>query len=172
MRYLMSAVLKYDIQETPYGWIGALRSKHGMRSTSMPEPSPERVIENLGKDVRKSELEPGLFSALFGKIEGFLAGRPIDFDEVIDPGMGTPFAQLVWKATREIPRGETRSYSWVAQRAGYPRAARAVGRTMATNPFPPIVPCHRVIGADGSLCGYGAGGLAVKQRLLDLESPE
>ena len=165
----MSAVLKYDIRETSYGWIGALSSKHGIRSTSMPESSPERVIENLGKDVRRAELELDLFSVLFSKIEGFLAGRPVEFDEVIDPAMGTTFAQLVWQATREIPRGETRSYSWVAQRAGYPLAARAVGRTMATNPFPPIVPCHRVIGADGSLCGYGAGGLAVKQRLLDLD---
>ncbi len=67
-----------------------------------------------------------------------------------------------------IPAGETRSYGWLARKVGRPRAARAVGRVMATNPLPIVVPCHRVVGSDGSLHGYG-GGLDVKAELLRLE---
>lgn len=67
-----------------------------------------------------------------------------------------------------IPTGETRSYGWLARKVGRPRAARAVGRAMATNPLPIVVPCHRVVASDGSLRGYG-GGLAMKAALLRLE---
>lgn len=81
---------------------------------------------------------------------------------------GTPFQQAVWAELRAIPYGVTISYGELAQRIGSPGAARAVGRANATNPIPIIVPCHRVVGADGTLTGF-AGGLAVKERLLGLE---
>ena len=164
------ADLKYALRQTPYGWIGALGSAQGLRSTTMPQSSAERTVEELGPGMQWAEPAEGAFEELLTKIEGFLAGEPVEFDETIDPAVGTPFVQQVWQATRQIPCGETRSYGWVAERGGRPRAARAVGRAMATNPVPPIVPCHRVIGADGGLCGYGAGGLGVKQRLLDQEA--
>jgi O-6-methylguanine DNA methyltransferase len=80
------------------------------------------------------------------------------------------FYQRVWKACAEIPKGETRTYGWVAKRIGRPKAARAVGRALGANPFAPIIPCHRVVGADGRLTGYsGRGGIRQKQRLLDKE---
>lgn len=81
---------------------------------------------------------------------------------------GTPFQRLVWEALREIPYGETRTYGEIARRIGHPGAARAVGQANNRNPLPIVVPCHRVIGASGTLTGY-AGGLAVKERLLELE---
>ena len=74
-----------------------------------------------------------------------------------------------WDACRRIPPGETRSYAWLAQAAGRPLAARAAGQSMARNRLAMIIPCHRVIGSDGGLHGYGAGGLGVKARLLDME---
>ncbi len=81
---------------------------------------------------------------------------------------GTPFQQAVWNALKEIPYGETRTYGEIARRIGHPRASRAVGQANNRNPLHIVVPCHRVIGASGALTGY-AGGLAVKERLLELE---
>ncbi|MBI3330568.1 MAG: MGMT family protein [Candidatus Omnitrophica bacterium] len=81
----------------------------------------------------------------------------------------TAFQRRVYAATLRIPKGETRSYQWVAARIGSPRAARAVGQALRRNPFAPRVPCHRVIRADGSLGGY-SGGRAHKQALLQAES--
>ena len=81
-----------------------------------------------------------------------------------------PFYQAVWKACAQIPRGQVRTYGWVARAIGKPRAARAVGQALAKNPFAPAVPCHRVVGADGRLTGFSApGGVAAKRRLLQRE---
>ena len=77
------------------------------------------------------------------------------------------FYQKVWRVCAEIPRGEVRTYGWIAQRIGNPKAARAVGRALAANPFAPQIPCHRVVGASGALVGYSAkGGIQAKKSLL------
>ena len=101
------------------------------------------------------------------EIAEYLAGRRRKFTIPLDLE-GTPFQVKVWKALLEIPYGETRSYGEIARRIGRPQAARAVGMANHSNPIPIIVPCHRVIAADGSLGGY-AGGLPMKARLLRLE---
>lgn len=81
-----------------------------------------------------------------------------------------PFYQAVWRACAEIPKGEVRTYGWIAKRIGKPKSARAVGQALGKNPFAPVVPCHRVVGADGRLTGYsGAGGVAKKRRMLQAE---
>lgn len=81
-----------------------------------------------------------------------------------------PFSQSVWRACAEIPRGETRTYGWIAERIGKPAAARAVGRALGANPLAPVIPCHRVIRADGQMGGYsGPGGIKTKFRLIVLE---
>ena len=97
----------------------------------------------------------------------YLAGARRDFDLALAP-QGTPFQQRVWAALREIPYGQTRSYRELAQAAGSPRGYRAVGMANHRNPIPILIPCHRVVGADGSLTGY-AGGLELKRKLLELE---
>lgn len=81
---------------------------------------------------------------------------------------GTPFQQDVWSALQQIPFGQTVSYSQIANRIGRPRAVRAVGAANGANPIPIVIPCHRVIGANGSLTGFG-GGLPNKELLLELE---
>lgn len=82
----------------------------------------------------------------------------------------TPFQQEVWKACMSIPEGQTRSYRWIAERIGRPGAVRAVGSALGKNPFAPVVPCHRVIKADGTLGGFSApGGLKAKLALLKKE---
>lgn len=84
---------------------------------------------------------------------------------------GTDFQRTVWQALMEIPFGETRTYKEIAERIGKPRAVRAVGAANGQNPIPVVVPCHRVIGSNGKLTGY-AGGLGIKQKLLELEGVE
>jgi methylated-DNA-[protein]-cysteine S-methyltransferase len=97
----------------------------------------------------------------------YFAGARRSFRLQLEP-QGTPFQLSVWRALREIPYGETLSYGGLARRLGHANGARAVGLANGSNPLPIIVPCHRVIGADGSLTGFG-GGLYIKRALLALE---
>lgn len=101
------------------------------------------------------------------ELEEYFRGERRDFSVPLAP-RGTDFQRRVWDELRRIPYGQTISYRELAARIGRPAAVRAVGRANGTNPIPVIVPCHRVIGADGSLTGYG-GGLETKRRLLELE---
>lgn len=110
----------------------------------------------------------GPFRDAIAQLEAYFAGRLRRFDLVLAPE-GTPFQREVWSALTAIPYGETISYSELARRLGRPAASRAVGAANGRNPIPIIIPCHRVIGANGSLTGFG-GGLGIKRRLLELES--
>lgn len=101
------------------------------------------------------------------ELEEYFAGRRTAFSVPLSMH-GTPFQMAVWEALRDIPYGETRSYASLARQIGRPRACRAVGMANHVNPLPILVPCHRVLGADGRLTGY-AGGLNVKEYLLKLE---
>jgi methylated-DNA-[protein]-cysteine S-methyltransferase len=108
------------------------------------------------------------FARVVQELEEYFAGRRERFELPLAFG-GTGFQREVWKALLAIPYGETVSYTQLAERIGRPRAVRAVGAANGANPIPIIVPCHRVIGRDGSLTGFG-GGLPLKRRLLELES--
>jgi methylated-DNA-[protein]-cysteine S-methyltransferase len=100
----------------------------------------------------------------------YLGGIRRSFEFPIDWSGMPPFQQSALQATWAIPYGQTRTYAQIAQQVGHPRAARAVGRAEATNPMPLVIPCHRVIGSDGELHGYGAGdGLKTKSWLLEME---
>jgi len=115
-------------------------------------------------------LEPGDNAVLREterQLEAYFTGALDTFDLPLDP-MGTGFQREVWSMLSQIPYGRTWSYRDVAQRIGKPQAVRAVGAANGRNPIPIIVPCHRVIGADGSLTGFG-GGLPAKRFLLSLE---
>ena len=109
------------------------------------------------------------FADLCEQLDQYFAGERREFDVALDPH-GTEFELRVWRALRQIPYGETESYGKLADRIGHPGHARAVGYANGRNPIAVVIPCHRVIGADGSLTGY-AGGLERKRLLLDLEAP-
>lgn len=103
-----------------------------------------------------------------GQLEDYFAGRRTHFDLPLDLQAGTPFQQSVWNALLSVPHGGTTSYAVLGRRIGRPAAARAVGAAVGRNPLSIVVPCHRVLGAGGSLTGY-AGGLERKNALLQLE---
>ncbi len=111
--------------------------------------------------------DPARTAEVRRQLEEYFAGRRSEFDLTLAPE-GTPFELAVWEELRRIPFGETRSYGQVAAAVGRPGSARAVGRANGANPIPIVVPCHRVIGANGSLTGFG-GGLEAKARLLEIE---
>jgi methylated-DNA-[protein]-cysteine S-methyltransferase len=117
-----------------------------------------------------AELEHGetpLLLEAFKQLDEYLAGKRREFDLPLLP-RGTPWQLKCWAALRGIPYGETVTYGELARRAGNPKACRAVGMANNRNPIPVFIPCHRVIGANGSLTGFG-GGLDVKEKLLRLE---
>lgn len=114
------------------------------------------------------EPDPRPFAGIVAQLEEYFAGRRRTFDIVLQ-ATGTPFQRAVWDALRTIPYATTCSYGALARRIGSPAAIRAVGAANGANPLPIVVPCHRVIGADGSLTGFG-GGLPIKRMLLQLEA--
>lgn len=118
-----------------------------------------------------ASVEPGVRALLWEarrQLQAYFAGELRAFDLPLDLAGRTTFQEDVLRACSAIPWGETVSYAELARRSGHPGTARAVGQVMATNPLALVVPCHRVVGSDGRLTGYGYG-LAVKQRLLEME---
>ncbi|WP_114856421.1 methylated-DNA--[protein]-cysteine S-methyltransferase [Brachybacterium sp. YJGR34] len=123
-------------------------------------PRPERLGE-------EAPAQDPLLAAAERQLLAYLAGEREAFDLPLSP-RGTPFQQQVWKMLREIPRGGTTTYGGLARGLDRPRAAQAVGAAVGANPLSIVVPCHRVLAADGSMTGY-AGGIETKQALLRLE---
>jgi len=110
------------------------------------------------------------FAEVVRQLQAYFRGELREFDVPLAL-QGTEFQRRVWNALRGIPYGETISYLQLAERIGNPKAVRAVGLANGSNPIPIIVPCHRVIGSDGSLTGFG-GGISTKKKLLELESKQ
>ncbi len=122
---------------------------------------------HFGEAPRGERVETALSKAAARQLAEYFAGTRQDFDLPLDP-RGTPFQRAVWAALHTIPYGQTRSYADIAAQVGSPKGYRAVGMANHKNPIAIFIPCHRVVGRDGSLTGY-AGGLAVKEKLLALE---
>jgi methylated-DNA-[protein]-cysteine S-methyltransferase len=160
-------MIRYALAPTDLGEFGLAASERGLRALLLPHP---RICQLLAAQfANESACEaPGFFPDLINRLQCYARGDAVSFDDIELDLQGTPFQLAVWLATRSIPRGQTRSYKQIADAVGRPGASRAVGAAMAANPVTIIIPCHRVVGSDGRLCGFG-GGLPLKQRLLALE---
>ena len=158
---MTTTTLYYDTLETPIGTLRLVADQHGLRRICFPRERHPRPDDHDGEHA------PAQLAEAKRQLTEYFAGERRTFDLPLSPH-GTPFQRKVWEALREIPWGETWSYAELARRIGQPSAMRAVGSANGRNPLPIVVPCHRVIGADGSLTGFG-GGLGIKSQLLALE---
>ncbi len=147
--------------------MGVVGSSAGLVRVTFPQSSEKEVIRSLG-DPERAVLAPQHFESIIERFCAYFGGEITDFTDELDLSGATAFQREVWQAARHIPYGETRSYGWVAAEMGRPGAARAVGQALGRNPLPIIIPCHRVLAADGGIGGFG-GGIEVKKFLLSLE---
>jgi len=158
------------VDGTPLGELWAAVSAQGLVAVDFPadQATITRTLRRMG--IKRVVYDPAKVQPALAQIGEYLGGRRRSFDLPIDWSVMTPFQQQVLRETVAIQYGQTTTYGELAGRIGRPRAARAVGRAQATNPMPLVIPCHRVLGADGGLHGYGAGeGLKTKEWLLKLE---
>ena len=168
----MKGGFSFDLIPSPLGEVGLVRHREGgrtlIRRIFLPREgvsSSERILETFPGAVPSS----GKRDKTGMQIEAFLAGDAVDFSiaELDFEGVGG-FERRVLLADFDIPRGRVMSYGGLAAKVGVPGGARAVGNVMAGNPFPLVIPCHRVLRSDGSLGGFG-GGLPMKKALLEME---
>lgn len=157
----MSGTIWFDEMPSPVGPLRLVADEMGLRQIGFEH---ERHPKHAAPQWVRS---PQAVQFARVQLEEYFAGTRQVFELPLHP-VGTPFQLSVWQALAGIPYGSTQSYGEVARRIGEPQAVRAVGAANGRNPLPIVLPCHRVIGADGSLTGFG-GGLPVKQFLLAME---
>jgi methylated-DNA-[protein]-cysteine S-methyltransferase len=158
--------LRLDELKTPIGTALLLSDGDGVLRALDWQEFADRVHREVRLHYRGADMRPGRAPEGIRKaLSAYFAGEFVALDAIPVAAQGTPFQQKVWAALRRISVGETMSYSALAQKIGHPAAIRAVGLANGANPISVVVPCHRVIGADGTLTGYG-GGLPRKRWLL------
>jgi len=161
----MSSALFSTVVDSPVGTLTIVASDAGVRAVLWPDDDPKRVRV---LDAVDDPTHP-VIAAAASQLDEYFAGTRTTFDVPLDP-VGTDFQRAAWEALRTIPYGVTVSYGDQADRMGDRRKARAVGAANGRNPISIIVPCHRVVGANGSLTGF-AGGVDTKAWLLAHEQP-
>ena len=163
----------YSIRETSLGWVGVLVSNIGVTRTTAPKNTEHEAFLDLrlALDAPRIDSNHPMVQGIFSRFQRYFRGDVIQFRDTIDL-QGSEFQIKVWSATKLIPYGETRSYGWIANEINSSNASMAVGQALKANPLPIVIPCHRVIGKNGSILGYGGPhGTAMKSLLLSIESP-
>jgi methylated-DNA-[protein]-cysteine S-methyltransferase len=163
----------FSVFETPLGWAGLAWTERGVAGVELPGSDAARVRARLRRRFPQADASPApaeIRDAMQG-IVAVLGGQARDLSRVqLDERGVSAFEHAVYAVARRIPFGQTRTYGQVAAEVGDPRLARDVGQALARNPFPIVVPCHRIIAAGGKLGGFSArGGVTTKQRLLAIE---
>ncbi len=152
-----------------FGWCGVAGGQNGLLRVFLPEPDRFLVCKKIKKAYPFSVFSNVCFEKEVRQLEKYFSGVKQAFSFNLDFMHATEFQIDVWNATSEIPYGEVRSYSWVASIIGKPQATRAVGNALGRNPFPVIIPCHRVVRKNGSTGGFSAAA-GLKEKLLDMEA--
>ena len=148
----------FTITASPYGDIALTANDEGLTALSFQQGASPLIIDDSYIESAEKFLE------VCKQLEEYFAGERNEFNLPLAP-QGTPFQQKVWQALKTIKQGDTQSYLWIAKKINNEKAVRAVGAANGKNPIALIIPCHRVIGANGKLTGY-AGGLGLKAKLL------
>lgn len=165
----------YDIIKISLGYLtisftdkGVCRIRICKQDPGYPQITPSPAKSPHPHQACPDLLPQKLYPEWRQQLKSYFQGEKIIFTIPLDIQEGTIFRRKVWRVLQKIPHGETRSYRWVAEQIGNPRAFRAVGQANAANPIPIIIPCHRVIQTDGSLGGFSCG-TNIKKELLRLE---
>ena len=168
----MQKVAKYVIFQTKWGRFGLAGTESALCRTCLPGPKPGRIKSQLLKNLPAAQFDKTFFKTLQEQIIAYFEGARIDFSPdipVLLDGFST-FGRSVLTTCRKIKPGRTITYGALAKKIGRPAASRAVGSTLAKNPLPLIIPCHRVLRTDGGLGGFSApGGIVLKEKMLELE---
>jgi len=172
--------LEYDVFRVSLGWCAAARGRKGICGLVLPMSSRETAeveilrlagvprLADRGMPTRNQRALRPLAHAIARYFDGWTVKNFGEFP--LDLSSGTLFQQRVWQVIGRIPRGQVRTYRWIGVEIGRPKAVRAIGQAVGANPIPLLVPCHRVVGSDGSLVGFSAaGGIGLKMKMLDLE---
>ena len=155
--------VRFDLVDSPVGELFVAATDRGLcRIGYTPDRAEEEVARTFGRRLLRTPLDD-----IRRELDEYFAGRRRAFDLPVDLRVA-PFHESVLHELARVPYGETTTYGTLAARSGHPRAARAVGTVMNRNPIPIVLPCHRIVGANGSLTGYG-GGIPAKKLLLELE---
>ena len=163
----------FTIFETPIGACGIAWSASGITGLQLPEGTAERTRSRLRRrwtGAIESEPPPDVRRAI-DRVLALLAGEAVDLGDIaLDLDAAPDFHRKVYDVARSIPPGKTMTYGEIAKRLGVPHESREVGQALGRNPVAIIVPCHRVLGADGKMGGFSAtGGVATKRRILEIE---
>ncbi len=154
--------------ETRLGWMGVAFNAQGLVGLHLPRASRADTLRGLQEEYPNARIAGAAPREISRELKEYADGKRRAFEVPLNLVAVKPFQRAVLEVIQKIPFGQVRTYAWVAREIGKPRAVRAVGHALGANPIPLILPCHRVIGSDGGLHGYG-GGLELKARLLRLE---
>ena len=168
-----SAAHGFAIFETPIGPCGLVWNSRGITGLQLPEDTGEKTrarIRRRRTDVTASAPSPGVQRAI-DRVLALLQGEAVDLGDIpLDLEAAPDFHRKVYEVARTIPPGQTMTYGEIAKKLGVPHESREVGQALGRNPIAIIVPCHRVLAADGKMGGFSAnGGVATKRRILEIE---
>jgi methylated-DNA-[protein]-cysteine S-methyltransferase len=164
----------FALFDTPIGTCAVAWSGRGIAGLQLPEPTPEATrarVKRRWPDAVEAAFVPAGVQRALDRVQGLLAGDAVDLADIpLDLDAAPDFHRRVYDVARTIPPGRTMTYGEIAKRLGTPHESREVGQALGKNPVAIIVPCHRVLGADGKMGGFSAnGGVSTKRRMLEIE---
>ncbi len=165
----MTDIIHYSCLDAPFGPVFVAKTIKGICFINLSKISEAGFQSILRERFRKEIVrDDKRVKTVIKELSNYFNGHRLNFKSILNLNIGTEFQRKVWQKIGEIPYGELRTYKWIADEIGNPRAVRAVGNAVGKNPVPPIIPCHRVIRSDGKLGGFSSG-IALKKWLLKLE---
>ena len=160
----------YTVFKTSFGWCGLIKGKKGLKRIFLPEENKQELISKIKAFCPLSAFSKDGFEKEIKDIIAYFSGENKKFSFILDFSGSTNFQRMVWSETAKIPYGKIRTYLFIAGKIGRKNSARAVGNALGKNPFPVVIPCHRVVRADDTMGGFTAtGGIKLKKEMLKLE---
>jgi methylated-DNA-[protein]-cysteine S-methyltransferase len=168
-------MMNYYLFETDWGWAGIVVTKKGVCCLELPaknkEMAKKRLLQRCPAAAPGPKPPAGLARRAVAELQAYFKGKRVELDIPVDLSGLTPFQKKAYQHLKRVGYGKKKTYKWLAESMGAPKAAMAVAGALARNPIPLIIPCHRIIRSDGTIGGFsGPGGVNMKKRMLKLEA--